>query len=82
MLYGLFIIIAVLIITIIGVATRKNGSEVTIGGKNLGQVKGKNLTSEYFSNTVIAQLQSELSTNVQINEKIESKPVHVNKRNL
>lgn len=82
MLYGLFIIIAVLIITIIGVATRKNGSEVTIGGKNLGQVKGKNLTSEYFANTVIAQLQGELSTNVQINEKIESKPVHVNKKKL
>ena len=76
-LYSLIVLICLAVIILIAVLTSKNGSEVFVGDKSMGQVKGKNLTAEYFINTVEAQLETSLGSNVQINEKITAQPVHV-----
>lgn len=69
--------VVVLIIIIIFGFTRKNGVEVFVGEKSIGILKDKSISAEDLKKTIVAQLEEELGTKVQINETIQTDPLHI-----
>lgn len=76
------IIIVLFLSGIIGLLTRKNADEVLVGEQSIGYIKKNTITDVELTNFVVAQLESERSTKVQLNEKIVLKPVRVDKKEL
>ena len=76
----LTLIISVLaVVLLLLVLFRQNGREVFIGETSMGIIKDKSITAEFLTETLTAQLTQEIGANVQINEKIEIKPIHISK---
>ena len=76
----LTLIIGILVVVLLFmVAFRQNGQEVFIGETSMGILKDKSITAESLTELLTSQLVQEVGANVQINEKIELKPIHVSK---
>lgn len=76
----LTLIIGILaVVLLLLVLFRQNGKEVFIGETSMGIVKDKSITPDALTETLIAQLRQEVGANIQINETIDVKPVHISK---
>ncbi len=76
----LTLIIGILaVVLLLLVLFRQNGKEVFIGETSMGIVKDKSITPDALTETLLAQLRQEVGANIQINETIDVKPVHISK---
>ncbi|MCI8628209.1 MAG: LysM peptidoglycan-binding domain-containing protein [Firmicutes bacterium] len=76
----LTLIIGILaVVLLLLILFRQNGKEVFIGETSMGIVKDKSITPDALTETLLAQLRQEVGANIQINETIDVKPVHISK---
>ncbi|NDO46580.1 G5 domain-containing protein [Clostridium sp. MD294] len=76
----LTLIISILAVVLLFlVIFRQNGKEVFIGETSMGIIKDKAITAESLTESLTAQLVQEVGANVQINETITIKPIHISK---
>ena len=76
----LTLIIGILaVVLLLLILFRQNGKEVFIGETSMGIVKDKSITPDDLTETLLAQLRQEVGANIQINETIDVKPVHISK---
>ncbi len=73
----LFCILAILIFMICFALLHKNGSEVFVGENSMGIIKDTSITAEEITQTLEAQLKTQVGTNVKINEEIKTQRLHV-----
>lgn len=74
------LIFLLLLIGMIGFATRKNGREIFVDGESLGVINSSKVTKEDLEKTVTAQLEAERGSKVQLEDMLEVVPVHASKK--
>ncbi|MGN0136036.1 G5 domain-containing protein [Anaerotignum sp.] len=77
----LYLIGIVVILFIIFLFVRKNGSAVFIGEEQVGILESRKITAEELTTTLESQLESTVGSKVQINEEIKVEGVHIGSKN-
>ena len=77
----LYLIGILVVLFIVFLFVRKNGSAVFINEEQVGILKGTDVTAEYLTETLEGQLESIVGSKVQINEEIKVEGVHIGSRN-
>ena len=77
----LYLIGILVVLFIIFLFVRKNGSAVYINEEQVGILKGTDVTAEYLTTTLEGQLESIVGSKVQINEEIKVEGIHIGSRN-
>ena len=78
---ALYLIGIVVLLFIIFMCVRKNGSAVFIKEEQVGILKGTEVTAEQLKSTLEEQLEGIVGSKVQINEEIKVEGVHIGSRN-
>lgn len=79
-----FAVFVLLISSIVHMATKKDGLEVFVGQQSVGIVKVKkqnDVSPTTLMQTVTAQLKEERGSDVQVNETLTLKPIHISSKN-
>lgn len=79
-----FAVLVLFIGSIIHMATKKDGLEVFAEEQSIGIIqlnKAKDISADTLMQTVTAQLKEEKGSDVQINEKLTLKPIHISSKN-
>ncbi len=69
------------VLFIIFMFVRKNGSAVYVAGEQVGILKGTSVTAEELTETIETQLAGIVGSKVQINEEIQVEGVHIGSKN-
>lgn len=77
----LYLIGIVVILCILFLFVRKNGSAVFIGEEQVGILESKKVTAEELKTTLEGQLEGTVGSKVQINEQINVEGVHIGSKN-
>jgi len=77
----LYLIGILVVLFIVFLFVRKNGSAVFINEEQVGILKGTDTTAEYLKTTLESQLESIVGSKVQINEEIKVEGVHIGSKN-
>lgn len=78
---ALYLIGIVVLLFIIFLCVRKNGSAVFIKEEQVGILKGTEVTAEELTKTLESQLEGIVGSKVQINEEIKVEGVHIGSKN-
>lgn len=78
LLYGIGIL---LLLFVLFLFVRKNGSAVLIADTQVGILKGHTVTAEELVQTLESQLQGIVGSKVQINEEIKMEGIHISSKN-
>lgn len=78
---ALYLIGIVVILFIVFLFVRKNGSAVYIAEEQVGILEGRDVTAEELTATLESQLESIVGSKVQINEEIKVEGVHIGGKN-
>lgn len=78
---ALYLIGIVLLLFILFLFVRKNGSAVFINEERVGILEGTDITAEELTQTLESQLESIVGTKVQINETIKVEGIHIGGKN-
>lgn len=70
-------ICAIILLVIIYILVRKNGTEVFVGETSVGVLEGRSTTAESIVETIETQLAGIVGTKVQLNEEIKAEPIHI-----
>ena len=77
----LYLIGIAVILLIVFMCVRKNGSAVFINEEQVGILEGTDITAEELTTTLESQLESIVGSKVQINEEIKVEGVHIGSKN-
>lgn len=77
----LYLIGIIVVLFIVFLAVRKNGSAVYINEEQVGILEGTDITAEELTATLEEQLASIVGSKVQINEEIKVEGVHIGSKN-
>ena len=77
----LYLIGILVVLFLVFMAVRKNGSAVYIGEEQVGILKGTDITAEELTTTLESQLEGIVGSKVQINEEIKVEGVHIGSKN-
>lgn len=77
----LYLIAIVMILLVVFLFVRKNGTAVFIGEEQVGILEGRDVTAEELTTTLESQLQTTVGSKVQINEEIKAEGVHIGSKN-
>ena len=77
----LYLIGILVVLFLVFMAVRKNGSAVFINEEQVGILKGTEVTAEELTTTLESQLESIVGSKVQINEEIKVEGVHIGSKN-
>lgn len=77
----LYLIGIVVVLLIVFLFVRKNGSAVFIAEEQVGILEGRKTTAESLKETLESQLESIVGSKVQINEEIKVEGVHIGSKN-
>ncbi|MGN0134076.1 MAG: G5 domain-containing protein [Anaerotignum sp.] len=77
----LYLIGIVVILFIVFLFVRKNGSAVFIAEEQVGILEGRKVTAEELTATLESQLESIVGSKVQINEEIKVEGIHIGSKN-
>ena len=77
----LYLIGIVVILFIVFLFVRKNGSAVFIAEEQVGILEGRKVTAEELTTTLESQLESIVGSKVQINEEIKVEGIHIGSKN-
>ena len=77
----LYLIGILVVLFLVFMAVRKNGSAVFINEEQVGILKGTEVTAEELKTTLESQLESIVGSKVQINEEIKVEGVHIGSKN-
>ena len=78
---ALYLIGVVVLLFIVFLFVRKNGSAVFINEEQVGILEGTDITAEDLTQTLESQLESIVGSKVQINEEIKVEGVHIGSKN-
>ena len=78
---ALYLIGIVILLFIVFLFVRKNGSAVFINEEQVGILEGRDVTAEQLTQTLESQLESIVGSKVQINEEIKVEGVHIGSKN-
>lgn len=71
------LILGLIVLVVLFICFRKNGTEIFVGEKSIGILKGTSVTAEQITETLEAQLAESVGTAVQINETIQAEKIHI-----
>ncbi len=74
-------IILIIIIALISIFS-KNGYNVTVGEQSIGVIKKTNIEADDIKNTVVAGLEQQTGSKIQLNEEIGLKPVRASEKDM
>ena len=77
----LYLIGIVVILFIVFLFVRKNGSAVFIAEEQVGILEGRKVTAEELTTTLESQLESTVGSKVKINEEIKVEGIHIGSKN-
>ena len=77
----LYLVGILVVLFLVFMAVRKNGSAVYIGEEQAGILKGTDITAEELTTTLESQLEGIVGSKVQINEEIRVEGVHIGSKN-
>ena len=77
----LYLIGIVVILFIVFLFVRKNGSAVFIAEEQVGILEGRKVTAEELPPTLESQLESTVGSKVKINEEIKVEGIHIGSKN-
>ena len=77
----LYLIGIIVLLFVVFMAVRKNGSAVFINTEQVGILKGTDVTAEELKTTLESQLEGIVGSKVQINEEIRVEGVHIGSKN-
>ncbi len=77
----LYLIGTVVILFIVFLFVRKNGSAVFIAEEQVGILEGRKVTAEELTTTLESQLESIVGSKVKINEEIKVEGIHIGSKN-
>ena len=78
---ALYLIGIVILLFIVFLFVRKNGSAVFINAEQVGILEGTDVTAEELTKTLESQLEGIVGSKVQINEEIKVEGVHIGSKN-
>lgn len=74
------VIIVLVLAGVIGLLTRRNGSEILVNGTSVGVLETRKITKDDIVNSTTAMISEQVGTNVQIMDEIEVRGIHVSKK--
>lgn len=77
----LYLIGALVVLFIIFLFVRKNGTVVYVAEENVGILEGRSVKAEDLTKTIESQLESIVGSKVQLNEAITTEGVHIGSKN-